>query len=404
RFTTFDKKNYYYPDLSNSYQITQMYAPICTNGWIEINTSQGKKKIGIKQIHMEEDAGKLIHDDWQGISLVDYNRCSVPLVEIVSNPDFRSAEEVIAYLEKLRSLLRFAQIARARFEEGSIRCDVNISVRQKGDPQLGVRTEIKNMNSLSAIQRAIAFETERHIDAIEWGEPLVQETRRWDDAKNQSFAMRDKENAGDYFYFPDPDLTPIEISQEWIDQVAGSLPEMPDQKRRRYSSELEIKDQDAELLIQSPRLAAIFEQVAALCGQPQETANWLVGEGLALAKKNASPIEDITLNPNKLAYLIRLVNENTLTRANGKRLFAAIFAEDVDPDTYIKEHQLDATVDSGALEQLLQEIVAANPKSVSDYRAGKTKALDFLFGQAMRTLKGTGDPGEIKAILSRLLG
>ncbi len=401
--TTFDKKNYYYPDLSNSYQITQLYAPICRDGYVDIHTSQGDKRIGIKQIHMEEDAGKLMHNDMLGISLVDYNRCSVPLVEIVSKPDFRSAEEVIAYLEKLRSLLRFAGVARARFEEGSIRCDVNLSVREKGDPHFGVRTEIKNMNSLSAIERAIAYETERHIDAIEWGEPLIQETRRWDDAKNASFAMREKENAGDYFYFPDADLAPIEISPQWIQQVRAALPEMPDRKQERYVTEWGIRAKDAALLSHSPSLARIFEQSADLCGNPKEAANWLVGEGLALAKKHGIAIDDMALDPEKLAYLIRGVEDHTLTRANGKKLFAAIFSDNVDPAAYIKEHNLDASVDQGALETLLAAIVADNPKSVADYQGGKTKALDFLFGQAMRQLKGAGEPGEIRRILEKLL-
>lgn len=403
RVNTFDKKNYYYPDLSNSYQITQLYAPICVDGYVEIETAKGKKKIGVKQIHMEEDAGKLLHDDLAGISMVDYNRCSVPLVEIVSKPDLRSAEEVVAYLEKLRALLRYANVGHCRMEAGLMRADINISVREKGDDKLGVRTEIKNMNSFAAIQKAIAYETERHIDAIEWDEPLVQETRGWDAVKNESFAMREKENATDYFYFPDPDLPPVIIDEAWIARVRDSLPEMPDAKQARYLADFGLKQKDAAQLIASPNLAAIFEAGVAAGAEPREAANWLLTEALACAKKAGQSADDIRLDPAKLAVLLRELKENRLTRPNAKLVFAAVFQDDADPLAYIRERRLDQVADDSAVRGLLTDIVARNPKSVADFRAGKTKAIDFLFGQAMRELKGSGDPKLIRDILTELL-
>ena len=403
RVNTFDKKNYYYPDLSNSYQITQLYAPVCVEGGVEIETSKGKKVIGIKQIHMEEDAGKLLHDDYAGISMVDYNRCSVPLVEIVSKPDFRSAEEVIAYLEKLRSLLRYAGVGHCRMEKGLMRADINISVREKGDPKLGVRTEIKNMNSLAAIQKAIAYETERHIDAIEWGEPLVQETRGWDSEKNVSFSMREKENATDYFYFPDPDLPPVVISDEWIEEVRRALPEMPDAKCRRYVEELGIKEKDAKLITVSPALAALFEGAMDAGAPAQDAANWIVSEVLALSKKAGHSLDDVEMDAAKLAEVIRLVNSGELPRPNAKRLLAAVYSDNVDIAAYIKEQGLDQVAGSDQVRGLLERILADNPKSVADYKGGKAKALDFLFGQAMRELKGAGDPAVIRQILTELL-
>ena len=299
-YSSFDKKNYYYPDLSNSYQITQMYHPICTNGWVEIETKAGKKKIRINRIHMEEDAGKLLHDDYAGLSLVDYNRCSVPLCEIVSEPDFRSADEVVAYLEKLRSLLRYAGAGHCRMEKGLMRCDVNISVREKGDESFGVRTEVKNMNSLSAIREVIAYEVERHIDALEWGdEELIQETRGWNPVKKQTFAMREKENATDYLYFPDPDLPPVIIDEAWIEEVRSSLPEMPDVKKARYIADYGLKDKEAETLTASPNLALLYDRLVELDCEPKDAAAWLLTEVLALGRRAGVAADDLELDGDK---------------------------------------------------------------------------------------------------------
>ena len=404
RVNTFDKKNYYYPDLSNSYQTTQMYAPVCVNGCVEIETANGPKKIRIKQIHMEEDAGKLLHDDTVGCSLVDYNRCSVPLVEIVSQPDFNSADEVIAYLEKLRSLLRYAEVGHCKLEAGLMRCDVNLSVRKKGSEELGVRTEIKNMNSFTAIRKASAYETERHIDALEWGtEELVQETRGWDSVKNVSFSMREKENATDYLYFPEPNLPPVIIDEDWIESVREQLPEMPDKKYQRYVDELGIREKDARQITASPNLAALFEQLLAGGIQPSQAVGWIIVEALALGNKAGCGPDDINFDADKLAAVLHLLEEEKITRNGAREVFAAIFNDDVDPLAYIKEHGLDNVADAGAVRELLVQIVNDNPKSVSDFKQGKTKAMDFLFGQAMRQLKGSGDPKQIREILSELL-
>ena len=404
RYSTFDKKNYYYPDLSNSYQITQMYHPICTNGWVEIETKAGKKKIRINRIHMEEDAGKLLHDDYAGISMVDYNRCSVPLCEIVSEPDFRSADEVVAYLEKLRSLLRYAGAGRCRMEQGLMRCDVNISVREKGEEKFGVRTEVKNMNSLSAIREVIAYEVERHVDALEWGdEELIQETRGWNPAKKQTFAMREKETAADYLYFPDPDLPPVVVDEEWIEEVRASLPEMPDVKKERYMSELGLKEKEAAQLTASPNLAFLFDELIDAGCDAKDAAAWLLTEALALARKAGVAADDIELDGGKLAYVIKQVAAGKLTRPNAKTVFAAVYENGADPESFIKEQGLDQVADNSETEGVLRQIIAANPKIVADYKGGKVKALDALFGQAMRQLKGAADPRAIREILTGLL-
>jgi len=403
-FNTFDKKNYYYPDLSNAHQITQLYHPICTDGWVEIETKAGKKKIRINRIHMEEDAGKLLHDDYAGISMVDYNRCSVPLCEIVTEADFRSADEVIAYLEKLRSLLRYAGAGHCLMEKGLMRCDVNLSVREKGSETFGVRTEVKNMNSLSAIRDVIAYETERHINAIEWGdEELVQETRGWNPTKKETFAMREKENATDYFYFPNPDLPPILIDDEWIDSVRASLPEMPDAKKARYIADFGMKEKDADQITASPNLAGIFDSLIESGCAPRDAAAWLLTEALALGRKQGQGPDAIEFDANKLAYIIKQLADNKLTRPNAKVVFAAVFENDVDPEAFIKENSLDQVADDSTTRTVLEAILADNPKAVADYHGGKTKALDALFGQAMRQLKGAADPKTIREILVELL-
>lgn len=398
---SFDKKNYFYPDLSNSYQITQLYAPICTEGAVEIKTGEGKKSIGVKQIHMEEDAGKLIHQTWLNTTLVDFNRCSVPLCEIVSKPDFRTAQEVIAYLEKLRSLLRFAKVSQCRMEQGSMRCDVNISVREKGSEALGVRTEIKNMNSLSAIERAIAYESQRHIDALESGkERLIQETRRWDEAKNMSFSMRSKETEADYRYFPDPNLVPIIISPQWIENVRQGLPEMAELKKERYIKEFGLPEADSEIIAGELALAQLFDEANALCNNPKEIANWLVGDYLSLAKKAGKGVDELDFDPAKLARIISLLAAGDLNRANAKKVFGAVFNENVGVDQYIAENKFTNVSDDGLIGEVVNQVIAGNQKSVADYKAGKLKAIDYLFGQCMRQLKGNGDPAVIRKLLT----
>ena len=404
RVTTFDKKSYYYPDLPCSYQTTQWFAPICINGTVTINTSKGSKDIRIKQIHMEEDAGKLVHDDWTDTSLVDFNRTSVPLIEIVSQPDLSSAEAVVAYLERLRDLLRFAKVSDCRMEQGSMRCDVNLSVRPVGSTVLGVRTEMKNMNSLSAIVRAIEYETARHIDAIESGsDDLVQETRRWDDVKGKSYAMRNKETAGDYRYFPDPNIMPIVIDDEWYDRIKASLPELPECKKERYISELGLSEYDADQLVQSRALCDCFEAAYAQCGMAKEVANWLISDCMNLLNRKQMTADMLSINGKALGQLVSLVAESKVGRANAKKILAAMFDEDLDPAAYAEANGFMVSNDTGKIKDVVREVINADPKSVADYKSGKEKALMALFGKCMKTLKGNCDPQVLRTLLLEMI-
>lgn len=400
RTTTFDKKSYYYPDLPCSYQTTQWFSPVAVDGTVTIETSKGKKNIGIKQIHMEEDAGKLVHDDWSDTTLVDFNRTSVPLIEIVSRPDLSSAEEVVAYLERLRSLLRFAKVSECRMEQGSMRCDVNLSVRPVGSTKLGVRTEMKNMNSISAIERAIEYETARHIDAIENGtEVLVQETRRWDDVKGKSFAMRSKETAGDYRYFPDPNIMPVVIDDEWYDRIKTSLPELPELKKARYITELGLSDYDAELLTESRALCDCFEAAYSECGLAKEAANWLLSECLNILNKKQMTADELTLDGVKLGKLIKIVASGEVSRPNARKILAVMFDEDIEPQLYAKEQGYIVSNDTGAIESVVRNVVMNDERSVNDYKSGKEKALMALFGKCMKELKGNCDPQTLRQTL-----
>ena len=400
RITTFDKKSYYYPDLPCSYQTTQWFAPVAINGTVDIETSKGSKKVRIKQIHMEEDAGKLVHDDWTGTSLVDFNRTSVPLIEIVSQPDLSSAEEVVAYLERLRSLLRFAKVSDCRMEQGSMRCDVNLSVRPEGSKVLGVRTEMKNMNSISAITRAIEYETARHIDAIENGtEELVQETRRWDDIKGKSFSMRNKETAGDYRYFPDPNVMPIVIDDTWFENIKKSLPEFPEVKKEKYITELGLSEYDADQLIQSRALCDCFEATYEECGLAKEAANWLISDCLNILNKKQMTADMLTLSGKSLGELIKLVIDGKVSRPNAKKILAAMFENEIDPAKYAEAEGFIVSNDTGEIEKVIREIVLADERSVNDYKSGKEKALMALFGKCMKALKGNCDPQMLRTIL-----
>jgi len=400
RVTTFDKKSYYYPDLPCSYQTTQFFSPVAVNGTVTINTSKGQKDIRIKQIHMEEDAGKLVHDDWTDTSLVDFNRTSVPLCEIVSQPDLSSAEEVVAYLERLRSLLRFAKVSDCRFEQGSMRCDVNLSVRPEGSDKLGVRTEMKNMNSLSAIVRAIEYETARHIDAIENNtEVLVQETRRWDDVKGKSFPMRTKETAGDYRYFPDPNIMPVVIDDEWFDAIKASLPELPEVKRQRYIDELSLSEYDADQLTQSRAFCDCFEAAYAECGMAKESANWLITDCMNMLNKRQQTVDMLTLNGKSLGQLIKLVADDKVSRGNAKKILAVMFDEDISPAEYAEKSGMIVSNDTGKIEEVINAVLAADPKSVADFKSGKEKALMALFGKCMKELKGNCNPQVLRELL-----
>ena len=403
QYCKFDRKNYFYPDNPQNYQISQLYQPICRNGHVDIETSEGKKSVGIHEIHMEEHAGKLIHDEWEDCSLVDYNRSGVPLIEIVSEPDMRSAEEVIAYLEKLRMIVQYLGASDCKLNEGSMRADVNLSVREVGAETFGTRTEMKNLNSFRAITHAIEGERERQIELLESGQQVTQETRRWDEAKEYSYAMRSKEDAQDYRYFPDPDLPPIYISDEWIAQIRDSQPEFREEKMARYKTEFDIPEYDIGIITDSKHLADLFEETVAICGQPKKVSNWLMGETLRLLKEKGMDPEEICFSPENLAKLIGLVDSKAVNSTVAKEVFEVMFAEDMDPEKYVEEKGLKTVNDEGALRKAVEEVIRANPQSVADYRGGKEKAIGFLVGQTMKAMRGKADPGTVNKVLRELL-
>lgn len=400
----FDRKNYFYPDNPQNYQISQLYLPICRNGKVEIDVDGEKKDIRIHEIHMEEDAGKLVHDPWTGDSLVDFNRSGVPLIEIVSEPDMRSADEVIAYLEKLRLIIQYLGASDCKLQEGSMRADVNLSVREVGAEEFGTRTEMKNLNSFKAIKRAIEGEMERQIDLIEAGEKVVQETRRWDDTKGASYAMRSKEDAQDYRYFPEPDLVPIVISDEWIEKIRAQQPELRTEKLERYKKEFDIPEYDAEIITESKHMADLFEATTAICNKPKKVSNWLMVETMRLMKEHSMEAEDLKFSPVNLAKLIELNDAGTVNSSVAKEVFEQIFLNDIEPDVYVEEHGLKTVNDADALRTTLEKVIADNPQAVADYRGGKEKALGALVGQTMKAMKGKANPGMVNKMLREMLG
>ena len=403
RVCKFDRKNYFYPDNPQNYQISQLYQPIARNGYVEIAVGDTKKKVRIHEMHMEEDAGKLVHDEWDDTSLVDFNRSGVPLVEIVSEPDMRSSEEVIAYLEKLRTIIQYLGASDCKLQEGSMRADVNLSVREVGTQEFGTRTEMKNLNSFKAIARAIEGERERQIELIEEGKSVIQETRRWDDNKESSHAMRSKEDAQDYRYFPEPDLVPIVIDDEWIEKIKEKQPEFRDEKLERYKKEFDIPQYDAEILTESKHMADIFEETTAICGKPKKVSNWLMVETMRLLNENGQEPADIKFSPENLAKLIELADAGTINSSVAKEVFEKVFAEDVDPKKYVEDHGLKTVNDEGALRTLAEEVIAKNPKAVEDFKGGKEKALGALVGQIMKAMKGKANPGMVNELLREML-
>lgn len=403
QYCKFDRKNYFYPDNPQNYQISQLYLPICRDGCVEVETAAGTKRIGIHEIHMEEDAGKLIHDEWEDCSLVDYNRSGVPLIEIVSEPDMRSKEEVLAYLEKLRLIIRYLGASDCKLQEGSMRVDVNLSVREAGTEGLGTRTEMKNLNSFKAIARAIEGERARQIELLEEGRPVVQETRRWDDNKEYSCAMRSKEDARDYRYFPEPDLVPVNVSDEWLEEIRMNQPELRTEKMKRYKREYDIPDYDIEIITASKHMADIFEAAAAICRQPKKVSNWLMTDTLRLLKERDMEPEDIRFSPENLAKLISLTDSRSVSSTVAREVFGVMFENDTDPERYVKEHGLNAVSDEDKLRTAVKEVIAANPRPVQDYRSGKEKAVGFLVGQTMKKMQGKADPVVVKSLLQELL-
>lgn len=403
RYNKFDRKNYFYPDLPKAYQISQLYLPICRNGHVDIVTAAGEKSVGIHEIHMEEDAGKLMHDPWLDQTMVDYNRCGVPLLEIVSEPDMRSAEEVIAYLTKLRQTLQYLGVSDCKMQEGSMRADVNLSVRPVGQKEFGTRTEMKNINSFKAIARAIAGEYRRQVELIEDGGKVQQQTRRWDDNKGASFAMRSKENAQDYRYFPEPDLPPISLSQAFIDAVRARQPELAEAKAARYQSKFGLPKYDAGILTEEKPIADLFEQAVAACGKPKEVSNWIMGETMAMMKEKSVPAENLMLSGQALGAIVSAVSAGRLNRQSAREVFAYAFDGGEDIEGYIKAHGLEIVSDDSAYEQILSDVLARCEKDVAQYHAGNQKVFGFLVGQAMKALKGKADPKKINELLRKLL-
>ena len=403
QYCKFDRKNYFYPDNPQNYQISQLYLPICHDGFLEIQTAAGPKKVRIHEMHMEEDAGKLIHDEWDDCSLVDYNRSGVPLIEIVSEPDMRNAQEVIAYLEKLRLICQYLGVSDCKLQEGSMRADVNLSVREVGSRELGIRTEMKNLNSFKAIARAIEGERARQIELLEEGRPVIQETRRWDDNKEYSYAMRSKEDAKDYRYFPDPDLPPVRISDQWIAQIRNAQPELQEEKAKRYMEQYELSDYDAGLLTQSRHLSEMFEKTAAICQMPKKAANWYIGETLRLVKEEGIETEEISFSPEHLAELILMTDRGELNNKTAKEVFRMIFTDDVDPMIYAEEKGLKTVLDTGLLEETVAKVLEENPDTVKQYLEGKTKVTGFLVGQIMKQMKGKADPKQVNQLLRQKL-
>ena len=378
--------------MPKAYQISQFDKPLCEHGYIEIETSKGKKKIGITRIHIEEDAGKLNHDEIGGGALVDLNRAGVPLIEIVSEPDFRSIEEVDAYLKKLKSILEYIEVSDCKMQEGSFRADVNTSIRPVGSEKLGTRTEMKNMNSFRSITRALEYEIDRQVDVIDNGGEVEQETLRWDEVSGKTFSMRDKEDAQDYRYFPEPDLVAIKLSEEYIENIKNSLPEMPESRKQRYLTEYKLSEKDAGIITSSKYLSDLFEKASEICGNYKAVNNWIISDiSRILNETEMDPIE-IPFDANQLAKLVELIDKGTISSSIGKKVLVELFENPRDPEDIIKEKGWIQISDEGAIKEVVTKIIDANPQSVADYKAGKERALGFLVGQAMKETKGKANP------------
>ena len=388
-----DRKNYFYPDLPKSYQISQFDKPLCIGGFVEIEDDEGnKKKIGVTRIHIEEDAGKLNHSEFGAGTLVDLNRAGVPLIETVSEPDIRSAKEAEQYLRKIKSIFEYIEVSDCKMQEGSLRADVNVSVRKKGAKEFGTRTEMKNMNSFRSIVRAIEYEANRQIDVIEDGGTVYQTTLRWDDVSGKTFEMRSKEDAEDYRYFPDPDLVAIRLSDEYVENVRKSLPELPESRKARYISEYGLSEKDANLLTASKYLSNLFEGAEKICKNAKAVANWILSDISRILNEKEMEPEQIPFTPEQLASVVMLIEKGTISSAIAKKVVAELFENPSDPEVMIKEKGWIQISDEGAIKEVVVKILENNPQSVSDFKAGKDKALGFLVGQAMKETKGKANP------------
>ena len=403
RFSKQDRKNYFYPDLPKAFQTSQYDLPLCIGGHLDINVGGEKKRIGITRIHIEEDAGKLIHDAYTGDTLVDMNRCAVPLIEIVSEPDIRSAEEAVAYMQTLKSILEYLDVCDCKMQEGSLRCDVNLSVRPVGQKEFGTRTETKNLNSFKAIQNSIEFEIKRQIEEVENGGTIYQETRRWDDAKGIGYAMRSKEDAHDYRYFPEPDLAPIVLSDDYINNIKENLPEMPHVKKERYIQEFSLPEYDADILTSSIKSANFFEAANAICNNPKAVANWIMGDFARMLNEKEIEINESKVTPENLAELISLIDKGTISSKIAKQVFEDMFESGENAKDIVEKKGLVQMSDEGAIKAIVEKVVEANPQSVADYKAGKDRAIGFLVGQIMKETKGKANPQIVNKLLLEII-
>ena len=403
RFSKQDRKNYFYPDLPKAYQTSQYDLPLCIGGHLDINVNGNKKRIGITRIHIEEDAGKLIHDAYTGDTLVDMNRCAVPLIEIVSEPDIRSADEAVAYMQTLKSILEYLEVCDCKMQEGSLRCDVNLSVRPVGQKEFGTRTETKNLNSFKAIHNSIEFEIQRQIEVLENGGVVHQETRRFDDVKGVGYAMRSKEDAQDYRYFPEPDLAPIVLSDEYINNIKDNLPEMPHIKKERYVSEYGLPEYDAEILTSSKKTASFFEKTNSICNNPKSVSNWLMGDFARLLNEKEIEIDESKVTEENLASLIMLIDKGTISSKIAKQIFEEMFETGEKAEDIVNKKGLIQISDEGAIKEICQKIVDANPQSIADYKAGKDRAIGFLVGQIMKETKGKANPQIVNKLLLEII-
>ena len=398
-----DRKNYFYPDIPKSYQISQYDKPLCEKGFIEIEIGEEKKKIGITRIHIEEDAGKLNHDDYGRGSLVDLNRAGVPLIEIVSEPDMRSVEEADKYLKKLKSILEYIEVSDCKMQEGSLRADVNVSIRKKGQKEYGTRTEMKNMNSFKSITRAIEYEIGRQIEVVENGGKIDQETLRWDEVSGKTFPMRNKEDSQDYRYFPEPDLVAIKLSEEYIENIRKNLPELPESRKQRYLTEYNLSEKGANILTASKYLSDFFEKSTKICNNPKAVCNWIMSDIARILNEKEMEPDEIPFTSEDLAELIELIDKGTISSKIAKDVLDKMFEKPEKPTKIIKENGWLQISDEGAIKEVVQKIISQNPQSVQDYRGGKEKALGFLVGQAMKETKGKANPQMLNTMFKEAL-
>ena len=394
-----DRKNYFYPDTPRAYQISQFDLPLCAHGHVDVVVDGKEKTIGITRIHIEDDAGKLVHDNYTGGTLVDLNRAGVPLIEIVSEPDMRSAEEAVAYVERLKGILEYIGVSDCKMQEGSLRADVNLSLRPVGQEKFGTRTETKNLNSFRAIARSIEFEIQRQKEILESGGKVYQETRRWDDEAGEGYAMRTKEEANDYRYFPEPDLMPIRLSDEYINNIKDTLPELPESRKKRYIEELGLPEYDAGIITSSKTLSDFFESATKSCGNAKAVSNWIMTDIIRIAREKGIEYNELPFTSEQFAKLITLIDKGTISGSIAKKVFEEMVETGKEPEKIVEEKGLVQISDKGAIKEVVDKIIAANPQSVEDYKNGKDRALGFLVGQCMKEMKGKGNP----QILNKLI-